>query len=71
MNVKVNGKERTFDKGQVSIEDLLKIDDIDRPEMVNVQLNGEFIKKESYGSTHLNEGDEIDFLYFLGGGNTK
>lgn len=68
MIVKVNGKEQTFNNGQLSVSELLKVSKVERPEVVSVQLNGEFVKKEDYGSTHVKETDEIDFLYFMGGG---
>ncbi|MDR1666189.1 MAG: sulfur carrier protein ThiS [Bacteroidales bacterium] len=38
------------------------------PEMVSVQLNGEFIPQEKFPDTDLREGDEVDILYFMGGG---
>ena len=36
--------------------------------MVSVQLNGKFLSKDQYASSQLNDNDEVDFLYFLGGG---
>ncbi|MDR0714451.1 MAG: sulfur carrier protein ThiS [Bacteroidales bacterium] len=38
------------------------------PEMVSVQLNGDFIPQEKFPSTGLQDGDEVDLLYFMGGG---
>jgi sulfur carrier protein len=37
--------------------------------MVSIQLNGNFVVREKYTTTQLKEGDEIDFLYFMGGGS--
>lgn len=68
MKIKVNGKEQTFDGAQVSVAELLKICKVSQPDMVSVQLNGAFLKREDYGATAVREGDEIDFLYFMGGG---
>jgi sulfur carrier protein len=36
--------------------------------MVSVQLNGEFVSRDDYESVSLKEDDEVDFLYFMGGG---
>jgi thiamine biosynthesis protein ThiS len=36
--------------------------------MVSVQLNGDFIPQEKFPDTDLHEGDEVDILYFMGGG---
>ena len=69
MKIKVNGKDQVLDKSQVSVSDLLGINNVEMPDMVSVQLNGDFVKKEDFTNTHLKENDEIDFLYFMGGGN--
>jgi thiamine biosynthesis protein ThiS len=37
--------------------------------MVSVQLNGEFVESNLYDSTKVKDGDEIDFLYLMGGGS--
>jgi sulfur carrier protein len=36
--------------------------------MVSVQVNEEFVDREEFATLQLNEGDEVDFLYFMGGG---
>ena len=68
MNVKVNGKEQSFDKNSISVSEMLTFCDVNQPDMVSVQLNGEFVQKENYQGSTVKEGDEIDFLYFMGGG---
>ena len=69
MNIKVNGKDQAFDKDSLSVGEMLTLCDVNQPDMVSVQLNGEFVDKESYASASVGEGDEIDFLYFMGGGS--
>lgn len=36
--------------------------------MVSVQVNEEFVEREDFDTLQLNEGDSVDFLYFMGGG---
>ena len=36
--------------------------------MVSVQINGEFVDRGDFNSTLVNDNDEVDFLYFMGGG---
>ena len=69
MQIKVNGKEREINERSISIAELLKEEKVESPEMVSVQLNGEFIDKGKFAATYLKESDEIDFLYFMGGGS--
>lgn len=68
MNVKVNGKDKAFDKDSVLVTEMLTLCDVNQPDMVSVQLNGEFVNKDDYANTSVSEGDEVDFLYFMGGG---
>lgn len=69
MNLLVNGDSKTIDETSVSIKDLLKKINVETPEMVSVQLNGAFIDQKEYDAVLLKNNDEIDFLYFMGGGN--
>lgn len=67
--IQVNGKEQEFESSSVSIIELIKLNNVLQPEMVSVQLNGEFVEREDYGSTLAKDKDEVDFLYFMGGGS--
>jgi len=66
--LKVNGKEQELNE-TLSVSGLIKLNKVSQPDMVSIQLNGNFVIRENYDSTLLNEGDEIDFLYFMGGGS--
>lgn len=68
MELSINGEKKSFDQESVTITELLTINKVHDPEMVSVQLNGEFVTREDFGSTTVNNGDEVDFLYFMGGG---
>lgn len=67
MKIKVNSeiKEIKCDK---TVTQILELEKIQNPEMISVQLNGEFVDKVKFSSIVLKEDDEIDFLYFMGGG---
>ena len=68
MKIKVNGKDQSIQKNAVSISELLKLNKVESIEMVSVQLNGNFIDKNDFDKISLKENDELDFLYFMGGG---
>jgi len=65
MQVKINGKPEEFTGGTVL--DLLQIKKIE-PQMVAVEVNDVMIEREQLGSTELNEGDRLEFLFYMGGG---
>ncbi len=48
MKIKINGKEKVLDKEHISITELLKAAEVEKPEMVSVQLNGELVKAADF-----------------------
>jgi len=66
--LKINGDVQEVSL-PLSVLDVIQLNNVFQPEMVSVQRNGEFVLKDDYASTLLNEGDEVDFLYFMGGGS--
>lgn len=67
MKIKVNGAPQEIETG-LSVTDLLVRNKVEQPDMVSVQLNGEFVQRDRFVATVFREGDEVDFLYFMGGG---
>lgn len=68
MKIIVNGKETSLVES-LSVSRLLVEEKVKMPEMVSVELNGKILKRSQFESTTLNEGDKVEFLYFMGGGN--
>ena len=66
--ITVNGDKQEV-KLPISVSELIKINNVAQPEMVSVQVNEEFVDRDDYDTTVLNEGDSVDFLYFVGGGS--
>jgi sulfur carrier protein len=52
----------------LTLSELINQKQILQPDMVSVQINGEFIERANFASTAIHDGDEVDFLYFMGGG---
>ena len=38
------------------------------PDYVTVTVNDDFVERDDFETTKLNEGDAVEFLYFMGGG---
>ena len=68
MEIKVNGKT-VHDINEISVEKLLEVLKVESPQYVSVQLNGEFLDRNEISSTVITHGDEVEFLYFMGGGD--
>lgn len=67
MKITINGEAKELRDG-LSITELLVVENVEMPQMVSVQLNDEFLKQDEYQATIVKEGDDINFLYFMGGG---
>ena len=52
----------------LSVSELIKQLLVENPEMVSVQVNEEFAERDDWERIALKEGDKVDFLYFMGGG---
>ncbi len=64
--IKLNGKETELAEG-TTVGQLLDSRKI-RREMVTVQVNGVIIDRNQFDTTPLKDGDEVEFLYYMGGG---
>lgn len=68
MQLSINGEKRQIDAEVLTISGLLVLEKVESPEMVAVQVNGYIVDRQLYAATKLGGGDEVDFLYFMGGG---
>ena len=68
MTLKVNGKVFTAAEAALTVAEVLQRSSVANPEMVAVQLNGEFVAKEKLAQTPVAQDDEVDSIYFMGGG---
>ena len=65
--IKVNGEIQVVEL-PLNVSGLIKLNNVEQPEMVSVQVNEEFVDRDEWNSIQLKENDEVDFLYFMGGG---
>jgi sulfur carrier protein len=68
VTIKVNGKPESIGVASVSVAELLTLQNVKMPDMVSVQLNGDILERASFPTTAVQENDEVEFLYFMGGG---
>lgn len=68
MQIKINGEKKEIAKAQATVSDVLAYEQVKNPDTIAVQINGAFLNKEAYATTHVKEGDEVEFVYFMGGG---
>lgn len=68
MELTINGEKETVTLENGTISELLKVKNVEMPEMVSVEHNGDILDRENFDTTQVKDGDQIEFLYFMGGG---
>lgn len=67
MTITVAGEKKEYKDGLTLLELIVK-ENVDMPEYVTVSINEEFVATEDKEKTVLKDGDNVEFLYFMGGG---
>ncbi len=66
MRVTINGK--TEEVSGSTVLEILRAKDVS-PQMVAVELNSKMLEREDLGSALVRDGDAIELLFYLGGGD--
>jgi len=67
MIITVAGDKKEYKDG-LTLPELLEAENVEMPEYVTVSINDEFVEAEAKATTVLKDGDSVEFLYFMGGG---
>ena len=68
MIIVVSGEKKEV-KDNLILPELIEQENVETPEYVTVSINEEFIETEAKATTVLKDGDNVEFLYFMGGGS--
>ena len=67
MTLIIAGEKKEYAEG-TTVAQLIAAEKISDPQSVTVSVNEEFLRIAQYEGYALKDGDEIEFLYFVGGG---
>ena len=67
MKITVSGEKKEVAEG-LTVSALIEQEQVETPQYVTVSVNEEFIDQDDFDSHVLKDGDEVEFLYFMGGG---
>ena len=67
IKIKLNGKQQEIQSGLTVSDLLLKWKT--RPELVTVEVNETILQKLDYDATKIKEGDNVEFVFYMGGGS--
>lgn len=68
MQITVAGVKKQVAEG-LTVAQLVIDEKVETPQYVTVTINDEFVESGHFEATVLNEGDSVEFLYFMGGGS--
>mgnify|MGYP000825797133 FL=1 len=68
MKITVSGTEKEVKDG-LTLPELIEMENVETQEYVTVSINEEFVESAAKDSTVLKDGDNVEFLYFMGGGS--
>ena len=67
MTITVAGNKKDVAEG-LTVAQLVIDENVETPQYVTVTINDEFVESGDFESTVLKDGDVVEFIYFMGGG---
>lgn len=67
MKITVAGVQKEVADG-LTVAQLIEQEQVETPQYVTVTINEDFVENGAFEKTVLKEGDTVEFLYFMGGG---
>ena len=67
MTIVIAGERKEYSDG-LTVDELIEAEKVETPQYVTVTINDTFLTKAERASRILQEGDVVEFLYFMGGG---
>ena len=67
MTITVAGNKKEV-ADNLTVAQLIIDENVETPEYVTVTINDEFVKSGTFEETTLKDGDVVEFLYCMGGG---
>ena len=67
MTITVAGNKKEV-ADNLTVAQLIIDENVETPEYVTVTINDEFVKSGTFEEPTLKDGDVVEFLYFMGGG---
>lgn len=67
MYITVAGNRKEV-RNNLTLPELMEMEGVEMPDYVTVSVNDEFVDADKKADTVLKDGDNVEFLYFMGGG---
>lgn len=67
MTITVAGNKKEV-ADNLTVAQLIADENVETPQYVTVTINDDFVQSGTFDGTVLKDGDVVEFLYFMGGG---
>lgn len=67
MTITVAGNKKEV-ADNLTVAQLIADENVETPQYVTVTINDDFVQSVTFDETVLKDGDVVEFLYFMGGG---
>ena len=67
MYITVAGNRKEV-RNNLTLPELMEMEEVEMPDYVTVSVNDEFVDADKKADTVLKDGDNVEFLYCMGGG---
>ena len=67
MTITVAGNKKEV-ADNLTVAQLISDENVETPQYVTVTINDDFVQSGTFEETVLKDGDVVEFLYFMGGG---
>lgn len=72
MKLQINGEEREFSPSGLPFTLAALVESLGmKADRVAVELNREIVPRDRWAETHLQEGDRLELVHFVGGGSPR
>ncbi|MBQ9155814.1 MAG: sulfur carrier protein ThiS [Eubacterium sp.] len=68
MILNIAGEKKEYEEG-ITVAELIEAEDVETPQYVSVSVNDDFVDSADFSTYKLQDGDQIEFIYFMGGGS--
>lgn len=70
MHIQINGEQREFPQSSLSLNELIETLSL-APQRIAVEVNKTIVRRNDWAMTRLKDGDQIEIVHFVGGGEVQ
>jgi len=70
VQIQINGEQREFAQSSIALSELIEQLSL-TPQRIAIEVNRQIIRRADWKSTNIRDGDRVEIVQFVGGGNVR